>query len=274
MSSNSKHPFFDHGLISYFVIGLCTLMASSMCGVFAAAFVKILFPAFAGRPANGIGVAGASVAMAVIFWLYFRKEGYKGILKGQKILWCFLVMLPFLAIHYAGSIVSWHEFGRTGSVVLMLLASLSPGFGEEMAFRGLGVANFMRVAKSGKDIKLIFWISSVVFGITHIMNIFSGGDPFASAVQSVYAIGVGMIFCAVYLRSGNPLPTIIAHASVDFMEFMRGDLVESGGSMTGLGVGDWITVAASAVGAVIALILINKKHDDEILEVWKKKWGQ
>lgn len=273
MGRKVEHAVFDHGMVSYFLIGFCVLMGTSVCGLIASVIAKIFVPGFESDAASGVGAAAASLAMAVAFRIYFHRDGYKGILNGNKFFWCFLMMLPFLAVHYTGSIVSWRQFGFSGNIVIALLISLAPGFGEEMTFRGLAVANFMRVAKSPKDIKLIFWVSSVIFGLVHIANIRVGADVTASLIQSVYAIGVGMLFCAVYLRSGNLWPTIIAHASVDFMELLRGDLAASGGTMTSIGAGDWITIGASAVAVVIALILMNKKHDEEIMALWNKKWG-
>lgn len=274
MSKKIDHPVFDHKIISYFLIAFCTLMAVSIGSLIGSIIGKLIFPSFDTGATGGIASAVASVAMAVIFWLYFKREGYKGILKGHKFGWAFLMLAPFLAVHYAGSVVSWSEFGFSGKVLIAILSALTPGFGEEMSFRGLAVANFMRGVKDGKSIKLIFWLSSIVFGLVHLMNITAGGDVLSCIIQSVYAIGVGMVFCAVYLRTGNLWPMMIAHASVDCMEFLRGDLDVSGGVMVGMGVGDWITIAASGVGVVIALILMNKKHDEEIIALWNKKWGQ
>ena len=94
------------------------------------------------------------------------------------------------------------------------------------------------------------------------------------AVQSVYAIGVGMLFGAVYLRTGNLWPTILGHWSVDFFELARVDLASSGGVMTGMGIGDWITIVAGAFAAVWALRLMNPKYYDEIMAVWAAKWNK
>lgn len=273
MGKKADHPVFDHGIISYFLLCVSTMIAISVGSIIAEVVAKLCFPSFDQDAAGGIGTTIGALFIALIFRLYFYKDGYKGILNGHKIGWAFLMMLPFLAVHYTGSFISWGQFGLSGKFVTALLTALAPGFGEEMAFRGLGVANFMRRAKDGKSIRVIFWLSSVVFGLVHITNITAGGDPFSCAVQSVYAIGVGMLFCAVYLRTGNLWPTIIAHASVDYLEFLRGDLESSGGVMTSLGVGDWVTVAACVIAAVVALILMNKKHDEEIIELWNKKWG-
>ena len=141
-------------------------------------------------------------------------------------------------------------------------------------FRGLGIANYMRKIKSKDQIKVIFWLSSAVFGLIHLFNIMAGGDPKSVIIQAVYAIGVGMIFGAVYLRTGNLWPTVLAHWSVDFMEMIRVDLFDSGGIMTGMGIGDWITVGAGVFAAFWAIRLMNPKYYDEIMEIWAKKWNR
>ena len=48
-----------------------------------------------------------------------------------------------MVFHYTGSIVSWITLG-TGGVFIALLRATAPGFGEEIMFRGLGIANYMR----------------------------------------------------------------------------------------------------------------------------------
>ena len=62
--------------------------------------------------------------------------------------------------------------------------------------------------------------------------------------------------------------------SLDFVEFIRGDLSQSGGVMTGMGAGDWITVFAAAVGGAWGLWLIRSKYHSEIMEVWNNKWNK
>ena len=132
----------------------------------------------------------------------------------------------------------------------------------------------MRTIKDKKKIKVIFWVSSITFGLIHLLNMTAGGDPISVLVQAVYATGIGMAFGAVFLRTGNLWPTIIAHCSLDFLEFIRADLTASGGLMMGLGVGDWITIAASLVAAVIGLRLVREEYYDEIMQVWNDKWSK
>ena len=220
----------------------------------------------------GIGVAAAALLAALLFKLWFRPD-FNGCLQKDGLKEGLLMLLPFLVIHYTGSIVSWITLG-TGSMAIALIRAMAPGFGEEVMYRGLGVANYMRKIKSGGQIKVIFWLSSIVFGLIHLGNILQGGDPKAVVIQAFYAIGVGMLFGAVYLRTGNLWPTILGHWSVDFFELARVDLYESGGVMTGMGIGDWITIVAGAFGAIWGLRLINAKYYDEIMDVWNRKWNK
>ena len=269
-----KHKILDHPIIGYFLLGVFAMVISELVGMIDDVINHHALGIASGDTAAlgcGIGTAiGAFVALG-LFKLWFRPD-FKGCVQTKGLLTGIILLLPVLIIHYIGSIVSWSIFG-TGSVLLAFLAAFAPGFSEEVAFRGLGVANYMRTIKTGKQIKVIFWLSSLVFGLTHAANILAGGDPFSCAVQAVYAIGIGMALGAVYLRTGNLLPCILGHMSLDFMEFIRGDLSQSGGLMTSTGVGDWITVFAAAVGAVWGLWLIRSKYHSEIIELWNDKWN-
>ncbi|MBO4909580.1 MAG: CPBP family intramembrane metalloprotease [Lachnospiraceae bacterium] len=273
-----KHALLDHPILGYFLLILLCYVIVSLCSIIDVGIAKVL-PGYGYTKevmgikttvASGVGTAIGSLLALLVFKSWFKGE-YKGILKKKGLLIGLLMLAPFLVFHYAGSIVSWITLG-TGSVLLAALKALAPGFSEEVMFRGMGVANYMRKIKDEKHIMFIFWLSSIVFGLIHMANFLSGADFMASIVQSIYAIGVGMLFGAVYLRTGNLWPTIIGHWSVDFIEMIRKDLAASNGFMMGMGIGDWITVAAGAFAGVYALVLMSKKHRPEIMEIWKDKW--
>lgn len=269
------HKILDHPILGYFLLTAFAMIVSELGGMIDGVINEHALGIAGGGPAHlgcGIGTAvGALVALG-LFKLWFRPD-FKGCLQVKGLLTGILLLLPVLIIHYIGSIVSWTTFG-TGSVFLAFLAAFAPGFSEEVAFRGLGVANYMRTIRSEKQIKVIFWLSAIVFGLIHAGNILAGGDVFACVVQTVYATGIGMALGAVYLRTGNLLPCILGHMSLDFVEFIRGDLSQSGGVMTGMGAGDWITVFAAAVGGAWGLWLIRSKYHSEIIEVWNNKWNK
>ncbi len=270
-----NHKVLDHPILGYVLLGLFAMIVTELVGQLDIIINNnILGPELtsSSQLGSGIGTAiGALVALG-LFKLWFKPD-FKGCLQAKGLLTGILLLAPVLIIHYVGSIVSWTTFG-TGSVLLALLGSVAPGFSEEVTFRGLGVANYMRTIQSEKQIKVIFWLSSILFGLVHATNIFYGGDPFAVSIQTVYAAGIGMALGAVYLRTGNLWPCILGHMSLDFVEFIRGDISESGGVMTGMGVGDWITTFAALVAAIWALWLMRPKYYPEIMEIWNKKWNK
>lgn len=274
-----KHAVLDHPILAYALFALLVVIVSSTASTLIDTPLAYVLPGYGSEleyngikvmSASGVGTAVGAVLCVLIFWLIFRKE-FNGMLRGKYLLTGLLLLLPFLIFHYSGSVVSWVQFG-TASVFIAFLRATAPGFMEEIAFRGLGVANYMRVKNNDSGIIKIFWISSAVFGFVHMLNVFAGAPLLISIIQSVYAMGVGMTLCAVYLRTGNLWTTIIAHLTVDFMEFIRADLGSSGGVMLGMGIGDWITIAAGAFAAFWGLYLIRKSKRQEIIELWNEKW--
>ncbi|MBR4529938.1 MAG: CPBP family intramembrane metalloprotease [Lachnospiraceae bacterium] len=279
--NEKPHKILDHPILSYFLLFLFAEILVSFGTIIDTKVVGPLVPGYlhdvtvAGYTepaASGVGVAvGALVAIA-IFALWFKPK-YWEVFTFRDFVKGLLMILPVLIIHYIGSLVSCVTYG-TSNILLAFLFAFAPGFGEETAFRILGVSNYMRTIKSEKGIKVIFWLSTIFFALAHAGNVFVGADPVATVIQVVYTVGIGMILGAVYLRTGNMWAVILAHMSVDFLEFCRADIGASGGVMTGIGIGDWITVVAAAVAAVLAWRLVDRKHYPEIMDLWKGKWNK
>lgn len=275
-----KHKVLDHPILGYFILMIFALVFTALGSPLDSLLARIIpglgmsVETVSGTAvsASAAGVALSSLLALLVFKLWFRPD-FSGCISGDYIVQGILIMLPALLVHYVGSVVSWITFG-TGSVLVAFLRALAPGVSEEVTFRGLGVANYMRTIRDADRIPVIFWLSSIVFGLSHLGNIAAGGDVFSVIVQSVYAVGIGMLFAAVYLRTGNLLVTILAHTSVDFLELIRADLSGTGGVMTSTGVGDWITIAAGAIAAAIGLRAIAKKHYPEIMKIWNAKWNR
>ena len=92
--------------------------------------------------------------------------------------------------------------------VLYMLSMLCVGFLEEVIFRGL-LFNAMR-----KDnLKTAVIVSSITFGIGHIINLFngSGAELLPNLLQIVYATAAGFMFVMIYLKTDSLLGCIAAH---------------------------------------------------------------
>ena len=89
---------------------------------------------------------------------------------------------------------------------------LGVGFLEEVIFRGL---LFTAIAKD--NIKSAAVISSVTFGIGHIVDLINGSgmDLVENLCQIVFAVAVGFLLVTIFYRGGSLLPCILVHAAIN-----------------------------------------------------------
>ena len=93
--------------------------------------------------------------------------------------------------------------------ILYILSMLCVGFLEEMIFRGF---LFHAMAKDG--VKSAIIVSSVTFGIGHLVNLVngSGADLLPNILQVIYAVAIGFTFVMIYYKTKSLIPCIITHS--------------------------------------------------------------
>lgn len=89
--------------------------------------------------------------------------------------------------------------------VLYILSMLCVGFIEEIIFRG-----FLFKAMY-ENVKQAILISSITFGIGHIVNLLNGADFVPTLLQICYARAIGFLFTIIFYRGKSLLPCIITH---------------------------------------------------------------
>ena len=152
------------------------------------------------------------IAMSAILYFFVRKNGLTekyGLCKPQLPNPKMLFYIPLLVLLTANL---WYGIALNLSPVetaLYILSMFCVGFLEEMIFRGL---LFQAMAKNGVGSAII--VSSVTFGIGHIVNLFngSGAELLPNLLQVVYAIAIGFAFVMIYCRTKSLLPCIIVHS--------------------------------------------------------------
>ena len=94
--------------------------------------------------------------------------------------------------------------------ILYILAMLCVGFLEEMIFRGL-----LFEAMRKDSVKAAIIISSLTFGIGHIINLIngSGAELILNLLQVVYATAAGFMFVMMYYKSKSLIVCIAAHGA-------------------------------------------------------------
>ncbi len=119
----------------------------------------------------------------------------------------YLYFLPLLLIV---STNLWNGVTRNVSVLetaLFIVSMLCVGFLEEVIFRG-----FLFKAISRDSLKIAILVSSLTFGLGHIVNLLNGADLIPTLLQICYASAIGFLFAVIFYRGKSLLPCILAHS--------------------------------------------------------------
>ncbi|MBP5293580.1 MAG: CPBP family intramembrane metalloprotease [Clostridia bacterium] len=152
-------------------------------------------------------------------------------------------------------------------IVVLALECLCIGFFEETAFRGFFMVMMLRKYHADKkQVCLVVLLSSILFGLVHLLNLLEGAGSFLSTIQQVgYSMLVGAMCAVVLLITGNIWYSVLLHGLFDFCGML----------LPTAGYGTWfypitigITVAL-AVGTgiylVIRLIRMDMSHIEKTL---------
>lgn len=94
--------------------------------------------------------------------------------------------------------------------ILCVISMMCVGFLEEIIFRGF---LFKTLAKDNLQQAII--ISSITFGIGHIVNLLNGADLIPTLLQIAYAISAGYLFTILFHKTGTLIPCIITHSTLN-----------------------------------------------------------
>lgn len=87
---------------------------------------------------------------------------------------------------------------------------INAGFIEEIIFRWF---LFKMIEKENINKAII--ISSLIFGIGHIVNLLNGSSLIPTLFQICYAISLGYLFVTIFIKSKSLLPCIITHSLIN-----------------------------------------------------------
>ncbi len=96
--------------------------------------------------------------------------------------------------------------------VCRIVCMLCVGFLEEVIFRG-----FLFVSIAKDNVKSAIIISSVTFGVGHLINLFNGSgmDLVNNLCQICFAIAVGFLLVTIFYRGGSLFPCMIVHSAIN-----------------------------------------------------------
>ena len=118
--------------------------------------------------------------------------------------------LYFIPLGLMISVNLWNGVTMNVSVlgtVLFILSMLCVGFIEEVIFRG-----FLFKAMCKDNIRLAIFVSSITFGLGHIVNLLNGRELLPTLLQICYATAIGFLFTIFFYKGKSLLPCIITHS--------------------------------------------------------------
>ena len=152
------------------------------------------------------------MAMSAVLYFFVRKNGLAekyGLCRPKLPAAKMLYYIPLLVLLTANL---WYGVAMNMlplETVLYVLSMFCVGFLEELIFRGL---LFQAMAKDG--VKSAIIVSSVTFGIGHIVNLVngSGAELLPNLLQVLCAVAIGFAFVMIYWKTKSLMPCIIVHS--------------------------------------------------------------
>ena len=122
----------------------------------------------------------------------------------------YLYFIPLILII---SVNIWNGFNTNNSlnkIIFNMFNMINVGFIEEIIFRGF---LFKMMAKD--DVKSAIIVTSITFGIGHIINLFNGAEFIPTLMQIISAISIGYLFVIIFHKSKSLIPCIITHSLIN-----------------------------------------------------------
>lgn len=118
----------------------------------------------------------------------------------------FLYFIPLIIISLFNLKNGIHINNTSSEIILHILTMINIGFLEEIIFRG-----FLFKMMEKDNLKRAIIVSSITFGIGHIVNLLNGAEFLPTILQVCYAIAIGYMLVLVFYKSKSIIPCIIFH---------------------------------------------------------------
>lgn len=151
----------------------------------------------------------------ILLMIVLKRVEYYGIKKVENSR-KYLFFVPLMLI---ASVNLWNGINVNNSsneILFYILTMVNIGFIEEIIFRG-----FLFKMMEKENIKRAITVSSLTFGIGHIVNLLNGSDLIPTLMQIGYAIAIGYLFVTIFNKSKSLIPCIITHIIINSLSIFN-----------------------------------------------------
>ena len=128
--------------------------------------------------------------------------------------------LYFIPLFLIISVNLWNGINVVNTpseIIFYIVSMIGVGFLEEIIFRG-----FLFEMMEKDNVKNAIIVSSVTFGIGHIINLLNGAEILPTLMQIMYATAAGYLFVTIFYKSKSLWPCIITHILVNSLSIFNG----------------------------------------------------
>lgn len=274
---HKKSFFYNHPIIT----GIITLIVTFLATNLIAAIPIKLFGSNLGDDAKmnlfNITVICVSILALALMRFLNRKNGYRGGLKvyGRNLRDVWICIVIYTVVVFGSIFASIAALPNgfasiPAPTITSIIMAIYAGINEEILDRGMPLGLMMRNQPDSKRIRAAVILTSLFFGVTHMINAIGAADIVPTIVQCIFAILMGLFFAAIYLRTGSILITIVIHMIYDIIALVLATAVGEEES----GILNILSMARTLLPFVLSLFMLRKKYHAEIVETWHRIWPE
>jgi uncharacterized protein len=203
-----KNFLYRHGLVLFLVV----MIGRGLIGMLAVKGIQSFNPSLTVEKDLGwiIMLIYATAVFLAVKWVKIDKEiGLKMPASTKEwYVWLPVLIIPITIAAYLGFNSTW------GHLPLLLIAAVGVAVNEEILFRGILLR---AILPYGKAVAII--VPALLFGVSHLGNIFVGSDITYALFQFGWTSFGGMAVTAMVLANKSLLPAIVFHFVLDAIEY-------------------------------------------------------
>ncbi|WP_195701304.1 CPBP family intramembrane glutamic endopeptidase [Companilactobacillus futsaii] len=229
----------------------------------------LYFNPFLSLVINSSFLGGITFMILILVLMTRWGYGLPKMLLSKNVNWGVLSLVLIFSLWF----VLWNAFG-SGNVITSffhfnfsginlkpqyILSGLEAGIAEELLFR-YAFLTILLVAFKNSPFH-IFWasiISSLCFGLLHLGNISAGQNLASTIEQVIFAFGMGLLMCGIYLYTDLFYLPVIIHFLLDTLVFSVSGELMSGKVTTADNI---LTIIETLVFIIIALLLLKSVYN-------------
>ena len=229
----------------------------------------LYFNPFISLITNSSFLGGITFMILIIVLMTRWGYGFPKMRLSNNVNWLVLSLVLLFSLWF----VLWNAFG-SGNILTSffhfnfsgvnlkpqyILSGLEAGIAEELLFR-YAFLTILLVAFKNSPYQ-IFWaatISSLCFGLWHVGNLSAGQNLASTIEQVVFAFGMGLLMCGIYLYTDLFYLPVIIHFLLDTLVFSVSGELMSGKVTTADNI---LTIIETLVFIIIALLLLKSVYN-------------